>query len=120
MFNPLKHYYQVECLDKNGEKHYWRFFRDKEGFIEALHFAEWLLNDRHNNEGYHSFNLTHDEDADYRVVTTCFGDFVIETDTNGECIARSTNDDDFYYHIDAGMGDDEIKKYFLELKEFEK
>ena len=50
-----------------------------------------------------------------RIVDTCFGEFVIDGN-----IATFRGDDKFYYHLpSAHMTDDEIKAYFLTLKEVE-
>ena len=50
-----------------------------------------------------------------RIVTTCFGEFIIEGD-----IATFIMDDDFYYHLPmSNMTDDEIKDHFMTLKEME-
>lgn len=55
-----------------------------------------------------------------RTIHTCFGEFEIETDSQGNGIARSAMDDDFYYHLPMpNMTNDEIKDYFRILQEME-
>ena len=50
-----------------------------------------------------------------RIVTTCFGKFIIDGD-----IACSVMDNEFYYNLPMpDMTNDEIKDYFIMLKEEE-
>lgn len=51
-------YYQIECTDNKGERHFWRFPFDAEGYKEVCGFKSWLFF-KHRKEGYHNFAIWH-------------------------------------------------------------
>lgn len=47
--NFFDRFWQVDCIDKQGTKHSWRFPHDDEGKREACDFCGWLKR-QHKNE----------------------------------------------------------------------
>lgn len=57
-----------------------------------------------------------------RIIETCFGRFIIERNLlTHEALAVCCADSEFYYTLPRdNMTDEEIKKYFEQLREFER
>ena len=55
-----------------------------------------------------------------RIIDTVLGTFIIENFGDNYDVATNLMDGQHFYHIPKGLSDQEIKKHFKKLSEFEK